>query len=411
MLTGLIERVSGSREDRPIAGTKYRLMGLVADITEVVQTLQAKVLQRVSQEAVLDVDDDIDYAELSELVLTLELPEPAGADEVVCEQTQRVNEGLALLSDVLIQISNQLERRHKDDEYMRLYEQEKRRYLNSGTPGRARHTFEEWLYDVCYGSPSMEDINDYIVEKLLHLFEKGVFSSKVEHIQRAKHYPDEFDFEQLEDEHKLKKSVYKHYAALRKMVDFRDGCLVVDAARVGQHFYVSRHEENAKAHRGTFMKYMHKIDMAQQERRKLLEAEAAQQERPESVLNYFAPTKNLKVLLSEEWFGVLTTDEQRYGQQWREQFVDALMKSPWGEQIARDWAVGVKRLTLKCMLIGCLKDAGVLKGSYNQIAKLVDMDGENPATLAKYMGMGKKQSFAAWIDEKVLKDPTVHFSD
>jgi phosphoserine phosphatase len=35
MLTGLIERVSGSREDRPTAGTKYRLMGLVADIVAV----------------------------------------------------------------------------------------------------------------------------------------------------------------------------------------------------------------------------------------------------------------------------------------------------------------------------------------------------------------------------------------
>ena len=49
-----------------------------------------------------------------------------------------------------------------------------------------------------------------------------------------------------------------------------------------------------------FLKYMHKIDMVQQERKKLLEAEIVQQESPESTLNYFAPAKNLKVLLSEE---------------------------------------------------------------------------------------------------------------
>ena len=49
------------------------------------------------------------------------------------------------------------------------------------------------------------------------------------------------------------------------------------------------------------------------------------------------------------------------------------------------------------MIVGVLKDAGVLKGSYNQIAKLLDLDSENPATLAKYLGMGKKQGYADWI--------------
>jgi hypothetical protein len=114
-------------------------------------------------------------------------------------------------------------------------------------------------------------------------------------------------------------------------------------------------------------------------------------------LNFFAPSKHLKLLLAEEWFAVLTSKEECYTPQWTEQFVEALLHSEWGEQIARDWAVKDKRLTLKCMLIGALKDAGVLRGSYNQIAKLLDMDGENPATLAKYLGMGKKQPFAEWV--------------
>ena len=95
ILTGVFNMLSGLGKERPSAGTKYRLMGLVADITEMVQTLQTKVLQRVSQEAVLDVDDDIDYVELSEQVLTMELPALADASDVVREQTQLVNEGLA----------------------------------------------------------------------------------------------------------------------------------------------------------------------------------------------------------------------------------------------------------------------------------------------------------------------------
>ena len=56
---------------------------------------------------------------------------------------------------------------------------------------------------------------------------------------------------------------------------------------------------------------------------------------------------------------------------------------------------------LQCMIIGALKDAGVIKGSYSAIAKLLDIDGENPATLAKYIGMGKKQPFAEWINNYV----------
>ena len=282
MLTGLIERVSGSREDRPTAGTKYRLMGLVADIVAVAQTLQTEVLARVSQEAVIDADIDVDYGLLSEQILLMELPE--AGDDAVCEQTALVNDALGGLSSVLGLIADQLERRHKDEAYARLYDQEKRRYLSSGTPRRLRQTFEEWLYDVCNGQPSMDDINDYVTEKLVHMFEKGVFNTKVEHIQRAARYPAEFDFSQLDDDHKLKKSIHKHYSELRKMVDYCDGCLVVNPVKVGRHFYTNRKEENAKGHRNAFLKYMYKISLAQEERRKLLETEAPQTGSDESSL-------------------------------------------------------------------------------------------------------------------------------
>lgn len=401
MLTGVIERIVGSREDRPTAGTKYRLMGLVADVAEVVQALQTEVLERVSHEAVMDVDDDVDYGALSEQVLTMELEEIVGADDAVQEQVKIVNESLGALSDVLLQIDGQLSRRHKDEEYARLYEQEKRRYMSSGSSRRARQAYEEWLYDVQNEAPALEDINDYVTEKLVHMFEKGVFNTKVEHIQRAARYPAEFDFSQLDDDHKLKRSIHKHYSELRKLVGYYDGCLVVNPVKVGRHFYTNRKEENAKGHRSAFMKYMHKISLAQEERKKLLEAEATQGDNDACVLNYFAPTKNLKMLLTEEWFGMLSADEKRFSVKWINGFVDALMASEWRNRIAGDWAVADKRLGLKCMIIGVLKDAGVIRGSYNAIAKLLDMDSENPATLAKYMGMGKKQPFAKWIADYV----------
>ena len=271
ILTGVAERLSSLRGERLSAGTKYRLMGMAADIAEVAETLSAEVLERVRHEAVLDVDADTDFDQLAEEVLSWELT--VSGDDLQ-ELTQQVNSALGSLSDVLAQISSQLDRRHKDEEYARLYEQEKRRYLSSGTPRRVRQTFDDWVYDVCNGSPSLEDIIDYVTEKQVHMFEKGVFNSKVEHLQRATRYSGEFDFSLLDDDHRLKKTIHKHYSEFRKLVDYCDGCLVVNPAKVGRHFYMNRKEENAKSHRNAFLKYMHKISLAQELYRKLQAAQS-----------------------------------------------------------------------------------------------------------------------------------------
>lgn len=272
MFSGLLGKIDNCRKEQLSAGTKFRLMGLGADIMEVVDMMQHEVLDVVGHEAVLEADADIDYTELSEQLLTLELPECGNEDEVVREQKGLVNEALGMLSDVLTQIADQLERRHKDEEYVRLYEAEKRRYMNSGTARRSRQTFEQWKESENSGNPTLEGVEDYRMEKLLKMFEKGVLASRVEHIQRAKRYPGEVDFDQLDDDHKMKHTAHRYYAALRKLVDFKDGCLVVDPVRVGRHFYTSRHEENAKANRTSFLKYMHKVELAQEEYRRLLSA-------------------------------------------------------------------------------------------------------------------------------------------
>ena len=394
LLDALFEKVERMRTERPTAGTRYRLMGLAADVTETTEMMTQEVLERVTKEVVLDADTDIDYTETGERVASMVL---TSSDDDLQEATQGVNDALATLSDVLLKIAVQLTRHRNNDEYARLYEQEKKRYLNSGTAQRARGKYTDWKDSVCYGSPSMEDIEDYRLEKVVRIFEKGVLTSRVEHVRRATRYPSELDFDLLPDDNPFKKTAYRYYSELRKMVDWQDGYLVVMPHRIGQHFYMSRHEENAKSHRTNLLKYMHKITLAQEERRKLLEAEATRKEDSENVLNYFAPAKNLKVLLTEEWFGMLTADEKLFTTKWLHGFVDALMASEWRDQIASDWTVADKRLGLKCMIIGLLKDAGVIRGSYNSIAKLLDMDNENPATLAKYMGMGKKQPYAEWI--------------
>lgn len=390
ILTGVADRLSGLRDERPSAGTRYRLMGVVADVVEVTETLSKEVLERVKQEPVLDVDVDVDFDALAEEVLSWELV-MTGDD--LQEPVQQVNEALGVLSSTLTQISSQLERRHKDEAYVRLYDQEKRRYLNSGTPRRVRQTFDEWMYDECNGKPSMDDINDYVTEKLVHMFDKGVFNTKVEHIQRASRYPAEFDFSQLDDDHKLKKSIHKHYSELRKLVDYCDGCLVVNPVKVGRHFYTNRKEENAKGHRNAFLKYMHKISLAQEERKKLMEAESG--DVSQSQPNRFAPAKNLKMLLNEEWFEIHRTDK-RYDQRWTEGFVNTLMKSEHGDYLATEWSKDKRQDYIRGCVLGLLKEGGIIKGSMDSIARSANVC-DNYRTFSRYMGQCRQEPYADWV--------------
>ena len=396
LLETLFEKVERMRTERPTAGTRFRLMGLAADVTEATEMMTQEVLERVTKEVVLDADTDIDYTETGERVASMVL---TSSDDDLQEATQGVNDALATLSDVLLKIAVQLTRHRNNDEYARLYEQEKKRYLNSGTAQRARGKYTDWKDSVCYGSPSMEDIEDYRLEKVVRIFEQGVLTSRVEHVRRATRYPSELDFDLLPDDNLFKKTAYRYYSELRKMVDWQDGYLVVMPHRIGQHFYMSRHEENAKSHRTNLLKYLHKIDMVQQERRRLLESEMQGGDASNPQLNYFAPAKNLKVLLAEEWFEIHRTDK-RFDGQWTEALVNALMRSEHKDYIATEWGKDKRQDFIRGCLLGLLKEGGVIKGSMDSIARSANVC-DNYRTFSKYMGQCRQEPYADWVLEYV----------
>ena len=396
LLETLFEKVERMRTERPTAGTRFMLMGLAADVTEATEMMTQEVLERVTKEVVLDADTDIDYTETGERVASMVL---TSSDDDLQEATQGVNDALATLSDVLLKIAVQLTRHRNNDEYARLYEQEKKRYLNSGTAQRARGKYTDWKDSVCYGSPSMEDIEDYRLEKVVRIFEQGVLTSRVEHVRRATRYPSELDFDLLPDDNLFKKTAYRYYSELRKMVDWQDGYLVVMPHRIGQHFYMSRHEENAKSHRTNLRKYLHKIDMVQQERRRLLESEMQGGDALNPQLNYFAPAKNLKVLLAEEWFEIHRTDK-RFDGQWTEALVNALMRSEHKDYIATEWGKDKRQDFIRGCLLGLLKEGGVIKGSMDSIARSANVC-DNYRTFSKYMGQCRQEPYADWVLEYV----------
>ena len=418
LLTTLFDSINHYHKETLADGSIHRLRGLVADIAQVTERLESDLLEQLRHEALIGIDDDIDYHGASLEALSMRLsPKSAGFETL----TAQANEQLITLSNVLAAIDDQLKRNHLPAEFVRLYERERDRFLTPETVAALRAKYEGWINEGCYGSPTLADFHEFITEKLIHLFEKGLFQKRAGHIQKAMVADGEFDFDHLAADHPLKHTVYKHYTALRQLMDFCDGDLVVRPCRVGQYLYMHRQDKRVRDNRQELLRYLYMIGLAQDDRR-ALKAELARQTEEERLrqeamrqqaeaeqqrlakagaTNYYAPAVQLKNLLHQAWFAMLATDRQRFDAGWTDAFVEALMASEWRDEIAGCWAVSDKRLTLKCMIVGVLKDAGVVRGSYNAIAKELDLDGENPATLAKYLGMGKKQPFADWIIDYV----------
>lgn len=123
-----------------------------------------------------------------------------------------------------------------------------------------------------------------------------------------------------------------------------------------------------------------------------------------STLNFFAPQKNLQELLKHSWFADVRTDA-KYDAAWTDNFIEALIASEYGEGIARDWAVeGMrnKHNQIKAYVVGLLKDANVLKGSYDAISVKVALT-DKPRTFSRAMAEGKKQRYAEWVKEYVAE--------
>lgn len=120
--------------------------------------------------------------------------------------------------------------------------------------------------------------------------------------------------------------------------------------------------------------------------------------------NIFALKKNLKELLSGAWFAEASSNG-KYDSQWTDSFVDGLIASEYGEEIARLWYDDGKHGKcnyIRGYIVGLLKDVGVLSGTYVELVKkLKKTTGHEIAR--DYLGKGKKQPYAEWVKEYVAK--------
>ena len=190
---------------------------------------------------------------------------------------------------------------------------------------------------------------------------------------------------------------FKNWCAqFSRFISWEDDILIIDYNTYGKYLFdclsmLSREERVALLELDATLLMIHE-DM-----RKI---RPELRKKPGDSNHHFAITNSLKMLLGGEWFKELRT-EDRYDKKWIEDFVDSLMKSEWSEMIAEDWKIADKRLEVKCRIVGALKDAGVLKGSYLAIARGMGDMQKKVDTLAKYMGQGKEQPYFDWIKDYV----------
>lgn len=118
--------------------------------------------------------------------------------------------------------------------------------------------------------------------------------------------------------------------------------------------------------------------------------------------NCYPAGRFLKEVLNGKWFEEVRT-HQGYTSKWREAFVDALLDSDYRREIAKAYKDKYKRESLKGYVVGCLKDAGVISGTYDGIARQMNYSEDSYRTFSRYLGRGKNQDYFLWIKDYVEK--------
>ena len=130
---------------------------------------------------------------------------------------------------------------------------------------------------------------------------------------------------------------------------------------------------------------------------------------PEMEPKYFAPMKNLQVMLSDPWFDEACIDKKRFSVSWRNKLIEELMTSDCRDEVAKAWENSKLRWHVKGHVIGALVKSGVfLRKQYTPIARIyygTREDTKESNTFAEYMGHYRRTYYGLWIFEYVTQPP------
>lgn len=119
-----------------------------------------------------------------------------------------------------------------------------------------------------------------------------------------------------------------------------------------------------------------------------------------NVYNQFAPGKITKQILIRTEVLNLVTDRQKYTAEWLDKFIDALMDSKYGNEIAKDWENCKKRNKIPALIAGALVKAGVFPDNKALLARAIRKGYDfhvKTDCYSAYMGKTEEQPYLDWV--------------
>ena len=279
-----------------------------------------------------------------------------------------------------------------------LFEKNFVRLLNRYDWSEVEQEHRKWKHE--QSEITMEMLQEKRERALEKILRKGIFQyvpkpsanfmEKVDYQYHTKRL--EFDFVDSED--------YKvEFAKLMKYAVRKEELLIIDLKKYGKYIFL-HFKDFREEQKLALFELVVRINLIQQDmvekKRELGKFLGLTSDESLEGTRYFAFARSMETLLHQEWFVDLRTDK-KYDLTWIKQFLNDLMHSQWRDVIIEEWEEADKRLMLKYAIVGSLKDAGVIGGSYRSIVKNMNLEEGEIDTLAKYLGYGKKLPYYDWI--------------
>lgn len=122
-----------------------------------------------------------------------------------------------------------------DADFKAIYDNEKKE--KEPLKKTAQQEYNVWKETECFGSPTLEKLENYRLRVLLELFASGIFDTLVSKMVVTEKKEGEINFDVLDEEAECRKA-WRNYTALRDFFEYETGQLNVrNASRLGRLFY------------------------------------------------------------------------------------------------------------------------------------------------------------------------------
>ena len=208
---------------------------------------------------------------------------------------------------------------------------------------------------------------------------------------------------------------FEHYCAIfRRCAKWEGEVLVLDYDVLGKYLFQHYYDLTPEEHDAMFYLVV-TLDLVHQSmaKRRPIVAEQLKSISVSSIedTKYFAVANHIKkVMLSAEMAPYIA--DERFTNEYLSKMIDKLMLSEHGDMIVDEWRNAKKQTTLIGNVIGCIKHAGVIKGSDLGVAKaiykiaIIDKN-KSYSNFNSYIGRGRKREFYQWVCDYVKLDQAV----